>query len=370
MTKVLVIGGDGYIGWPLSMRLASLDYDVTIMDNLIKRKWEMEMGAEPLFEVFPIHRRVAKFREMTGKEIQYYISDMTNVGAIYHVFDRAQPDVVIHCSGQPSAPFSMKNRANAVLTHQNNVTGILNVLFAVQRAERDIHLISIQGLHKCEGEDNTSSSSFASFYHVADVQCVQNIQFACQNWGMRTTVLQQGIVYGFETDESKLHPYLHIAFHYDEVFGSLVNRFTVQAAIGHPLTVYGEGNQTCALLHIENAISCVERSIQESSIPGSMRTAIQYLETLTINQLAEIVQQQAKNAGYSVEIKSVSNPRKETADGTFPQTTDSSGNLSKDKITVKDALTRDCFHQILQAKDRIDTSVIQQNVLWNRHEHP
>ncbi len=383
--KVIIFGGDGYLGWPTAMYLAQKGHDVTVMDNLIKRKWEMESGSVPLLDVSPLHRRIAKFNEITGKEIKLFMGDLTNIGAVYHIFDTAEPDTIIHYGEQPSAPFSMKNRTNAVETQYNNVIGNLNVLFAMQRSQRDIHLIKLgtmgeygtpnidieEGYIEINHKGRTDILPFPkqpqSFYHLSKVHDSNNIAFACKIWGLRTTDLNQGIVYGVETDETQLHTDLITSFHYDEIFGTVLNRFCVEAVIGHPLTVYGTGHQKRSFLNIMDTLQCVELAMMNPAEKGKVRVMNQFTETFTIMELAELVQHSASEIGLDAEIKHFPNPRIEVEEHYFNPVHTKLLDLGLNPRYLKDTLINSMLHIIGEHKDKIDRSVIRQNVLWNKN---
>ena len=256
--RIIVLGGDGYLGWPTAMYFSSRGHDVMIFDNFSKRKWEMERGVEPLVPLTPLHQRLRIWKEVSGLTIRLVVGDLMNPRVVYKTLEGFKPDAIIHYAEQPSAPYSMMDREHAVMTQANNVIGNLNLLFAMKAYCPDAHLIKLgtmgeygtpnidieEGFIEIEHKGRKDTLPFPkqafSFYHLSKVHDSNNIMFACRTWGLRSTDLNQGVVYGIETEETKRHPLLHTSFHYDDVFGTVINRFCVQAVAGMPLTVYGK----------------------------------------------------------------------------------------------------------------------------------
>lgn len=265
--RILVLGGDGYLGWPTATYFSARDHDVLICDNLSKRHLETQLGFEPLFPNPSLQARVKTWRALSGKPINYSVGDLLNHRYIYHQLETFLPDAIIHYAEQPSAPYSMLGREQAVFTQQNNVIGTLNLMFAMQHSCPDAHLIKLgtmgeygtpnidieEGFLEVTHNGRTDVLPYpkqpGSFYHLSKVHYSHNIMFGCRAWGLRATDLNQGVVYGIETPETALDPRLATSFHYDEVFGTVLNRFCVQAVAGIPLTVYGTGGQTRGFLN-------------------------------------------------------------------------------------------------------------------------
>ena len=327
--RVLILGGDGYLGWPTAMHFSARGDEVAIIDNFAKRRWELEEGIEPLVAIPTLHRRAALWHEVTGKAIELFIGDLCNHRFTYNVVDKFQPDVVIHYGEQPSAPYSMRDRTSAVYTQTNNIVGTLNIVFALQGHRRGAHLVKLGTMGEYgtpnidieEGwidvEHNGRSDRMlypkrpSSFYHLSKVHDSQNIEFVCRTWGFRCTDLNQGVVYGIDTDETELHSDLRTSFHYDDVFGTVLNRFLVQAAQEAPLSVYGKGGQTRGFLNIRDTIRCVELSVDNPADEGEFRVFNQFTEQFSVSELADKVQGAAARAGLTVDIEHVTNPRVE-----------------------------------------------------------
>ena len=327
--RVLVLGGDGYLGWPTAMHFSSAGDEVWVADNFAKRQWELEEGVEPIAPVPTLHRRVRRWKELTGKTIELRVGDLTNHRFVYNLFQAAQPEVIIHYAEQPSAPYSMQGRTTAVLTQMGNVTGTLNVLFALRRHCPDAHLVKLgsmgeygtpnidieEGYLTVTHNGRTDTVLYPkkphSFYHLSKVHDSNNIAFTCRIWGVRATDLNQGVVYGIDTTETLLDDELATSFHYDHVFGTVLNRFVVQAVMGQPLSVYGKGGQTRGILNIRDTLKCVELAARNPAKPGEFRVFNQFTEEYSILNLANLVQETGRTRGLDVVIENVANPRVE-----------------------------------------------------------
>ena len=327
--RVLVLGGDGYLGWPTAMYFSARGHEVTVVDNFAKRQWEFEEGVEPLFQVATLHRRVARWKDVTSRTIDLKVRDICNHRAVYTLLEEVQPQAIIHYAEQPSAPYSMQTRRTAVRTQTNNLVGTLNLLFAMRRHAPDAHLVKLgtmgeygtpnidieEGYITITHNGRTDTLPFpkqpGSFYHLSKVHDSHNIAFACRLWGLAATDLNQGVVYGVDTDESLLDPQLRTSFHYDHVFGTVLNRFLVQAAADLPLTVYGAGGQTRGFLNIRDTLQCVELSVLNPAKAQEFRVFNQFTEQFSVLQVSAMVQAAGARAGLDVRVERVENPRVE-----------------------------------------------------------
>ncbi len=390
--KVLVLGGDGYLGWPTAMYFSARWHEVAIIDNLSKRKWEAEVVGEPLFSRPTLQRRVRLWNaQYTGMPIILppgkVVDIATNHEALSRFLEYFRPDTIIHYAEQPSAPYSMMSRARAVATATNNVTGTLNVLWAIRNHAPGAHLIKLgtmgeygtpnipieEGWITIQSEGREDRLPFpklpGSFYHASKVADSTFIEFACRAWeGIRATDLNQGVVYGIETDETEIHPDLCTSFHYDGVFGTVLNRFCVQAVAGVPLTVYGKGGQTRGFLNIRDTLQCVELFAKNPPKPGEFRVANQFTEQFSVIELAEKVRRVADAMGISVSINHLDNPRVEKEEHYYnaKNTTLHSLGLSPNLLT--DDFISSLLKRIMQAKDRIDHDIIRPSVYWKRRD--
>ena len=330
--RILILGGDGYLGWPTAMHFSARGDEVMVVDNFAKRRWELEEGIEPLLPVPTLHARVRRWKEVSGRDIQLKVGDLANHRFVYTLFEHFKPEAIVHYGEQPSAPYSMQSRETAVYTQTNNIVGNLNVLFAMRHACPDAHLVKLGTMgeygtpnidieegwltlnHNGRSDTVLYPKKPGSFYHLSKVHDSHNIEFACRVWGIRSTDLNQGVVYGIETDQTALHADLRTSFHYDDVFGTVLNRFLVQAAVGSPLTVYGKGGQTRGFLNICDTIQCVSLAVDNPAERGKFQIFNQFTEQFSINDLARKVSETAKRAGISVQIDHLENPRVELED--------------------------------------------------------
>lgn len=327
--KILILGGDGYLGWPTAMHFSANGHDVAVADNFVKRRIEMEQGIRPLMPVPLLQQRIKTWHEQTGKAIRLYVLDMVNPREVYTMLESFRPDAIVHYAEQPSAPYSMLSRKAAFFTQSNNVLGNLNLLFAMQRFCPKAHLIKLgtmgeygtpnidieEGYITITHNGRTDTMPYpkkpGSFYHLSKVHDSNNIMFACNVWGLSCTDLNQGVVYGIDTDETEICSGLQTSFHYDSIFGTVLNRFLVQAATGSPLTVYGKGGQTRGFLHIRDTLQCVNLVANNPPAAGEFRVMNQFTEQFSVLDLAKKVQAAGKRAGIDVEVGRVENPRKE-----------------------------------------------------------
>lgn len=283
--RVLVLGGDGYLGWPTAVHFSAAGHDVAIVDNLVRRRYDEELGTSSLVPIGGLTERVALWSSLTGRDIGVHLGDITDAGFLTGVLARFGPDTVIHLGEQRSAPYSMIDREHAVHTQVNNVVGTLNLLWAIAETDPSIHLVKLgtmgeygtpdidieEGWLRVTHHGRTDVLPYpkqpGSFYHLSKVHDSHNIMFCCRAWGLRATDLNQGVVYGARTAQTDLHPGLATRFDYDGVFGTVLNRFIVQAVAGHPLTVYGAGGQTRGFLNIVDKVRCLGAGRREPRGP-------------------------------------------------------------------------------------------------------
>src|SRR2546430_2378262 len=325
--RILILGGDGYLGWPQSLYLSGKGHNVTIFDNFMRRHFDLERGFHSLLPIYTAHERIAAWKEVSGRQIQLCIGDTMDYEAPATVFRTFQPEAVVHFAEQRSAPYSMIDRKHAVFTQTNNVIGTLNVLYAMKEFAPDCHLVKLGTMgeygtpnidieegfieihHKGRSDVLPYPKQPGSIYHLSKVHDSHNIMFCCKIWGLRATDLNQGVVYGVETDETLQDARLLTRFDYDEYFGTVLNRFCVQAVIGHPLTVYGEGGQTRGFLNIRDTLQCVELAVTNPPELGDYRVFNQFTEQFSVADLAELVRGSAAELDHDVAVKHFPNPR-------------------------------------------------------------
>ncbi|MDP6345322.1 MAG: NAD-dependent epimerase/dehydratase family protein [Alphaproteobacteria bacterium] len=381
--KILILGGDGYLGWPTAMHFAAAGDEVWVADNFAKRKWELEDGIEPLLPIPTLHRRVQRWNGMNaGAPVRMKVGDLTNHRFVYNLLREVGPEVIVHYGEQPSAPYSMQGRTAAVMTQQNNVVGNLNLLFAMQRHCPDAHLVKLgtmgeygtpnidieEGWLDVEHNGRTDRVLFpkkaGSFYHLSKVHDSHNIEFACRVWGMRATDLNQGVVYGIDTDQTMLHPELRTSFHYDHVFGTVLNRFLVQACIGVPLTVYGRGGQTRGFLNIRDTLACVDLAARNPAESGEFRIFNQFTEQFSIGRLAEMVVAAGTRAGLAVTVAHLDNPRVEAEEHYFNAKHTKLPDLGLQPTLLTDAVIDQMLATVREQVDRVDPDIIAPQIRW------
>lgn len=382
--RILVLGGDGYLGWPTAMHFSYEGDRVMVVDNFSKRQIEMNFGIEPLEPIATLHHRVALWQEVSGREISLRVGSLLNHRFIYKVLEEFQPDAIIHYAEQPSAPYSMWDREGAVFTQYNNVIGTLNLLFAIKKHCPETHLVKIgtmgeygcpnidieEGYITIEHNGRTDTLPFpkspGSFYHLSKVHDSYNIMFACKNWGLRATDLNQGVVYGLETDQTRLHPELRTSFHYDDIFGTVLNRFCVQAVAGIPLTVYGKGGQTRSFLNLRDTIKCVELAVESPAPLGECRIFNQFTEVFSVQQLSEMVLHAARTKGLNASSQHLENPRCEAEEHYYNPRHTKLQELGLKPHLLSDILIQEMLDYITGATVRINREVILPRIKWRQ----
>jgi len=380
--RILVLGGDGYLGWPTAMYLSARGQLVGVIDNFAKRRWEMELNVEPLMPIRTLHDRVKAWREVTGKEIELFVGDLRNYEMVVQAFEAFQPEAIVHYGEQPSAPYSMIDHRRAVFTQMNNIAGTLNVLWAMRQRFPAAHLVKLgtmgeygtpnidieEGFIEIEYKGRKDVLPYpkqpGSFYHLTKVHDSHNILFACRVWKLRSTDLNQGVVYGIQTDETELDARLATSFHYDEVFGTALNRFCVQAVAGIPLTVYGRGGQTRGFLNIRDTLRCVELSLLNPPQAGEYRVFNQFTETFNVLGLAEMVKAQSEKLGLKVEIDHLKNPRVEAEQHYYNPIHRKLTELGFEPRLLSDELVQSMVNRVREHASRIKPDIIMPRVRW------
>lgn len=381
--KVLVIGGDGYCGWATALYLSNRGYEVGILDSLVRRYWDLELGVETLTPITPIKQRLQRWQDLTGKSIDLFVGDINNYDFLHQALHKFAPDAIVHFGEQRSAPFSMIDREHAVLTQVNNVVGTLNLLYAM-REFPDCHLVKLgtmgeygtpnidieEGYITIEHNGRKDTLPYpkqpGSMYHLSKVHDSHNIHFACRIWGLRATDLNQGVVYGVLTEETGMDELLINRLDYDGIFGTALNRFCIQAAIGHPLTVYGQGGQTRGFLDIRDTVRCVEIAIANPADAGEFRVFNQFTEQFSVGDLAMMVKKAGQSLGLSVEINNIDNPRVEKEKHYFNAKNTNLLNLGLQPHYLSEALLDSLLNFAIKYQHRVDRNQILPKVSWRR----
>ncbi|MGY2725695.1 NAD-dependent epimerase/dehydratase family protein [Thermostichus sp. OS-CIW-26] len=380
--KVLVIGGDGYCGWATALYLSNRGYEVAILDSYVRRLWDLQLGVSTLTPIAQLEQRVDCWKGLTGKDIPIFVCDVTNYEALISCMRRFPPEAIVHFGEQRSAPYSMISREHAVMTQVNNVVGTLNILYAIKEEFPDCHLVKLgtmgeygtpnidieEGYITIEHNGRKDTLPYpkqpGSMYHLSKVHDSHNIHFACRVWGLRATDLNQGVVYGVLTEETGMDEVLINRLDYDGVFGTALNRFCIQAAVGHPLTVYGKGGQTRGFLDIRDTVRCVELAIAHPAEPGQFRVMNQFTEQFSVEQLALLVQKAGATMGLKVEINHLENPRVELEEHYYNAKNTKLLDLGLQPHYLSDSLLDSLLNFALKYKDRVDVRQILPKVKW------
>ncbi len=380
--NILVLGGDGYCGWATALYLSAKGHKVSTVDNFARRQWDHELGVQTLTPIRPLAERLKTWHDVTGNHIESLVGDVTDYDFLASAMETTEPDAVIHFAEQRSAPYSMIDRKHAVATQVNNVVGTLNLLFAIRELRPECHLIKLgtmgeygtpnidieEGYINIEHNGRKDTLPFPkqppSFYHLSKVHDSHNILFACKIWNLRATDLNQGVVYGTLTDEVELDEALINRFDYDEVFGTVLNRFCAQAAVGHPLTVYGRGGQTRGFLDLRDTVRCIELACMNPAARGECRVFNQFTEQFSVLELAKMVQAAARKMGLPVEIDFLPPPRVEAESHYYNAKHSKLIDLGLEPHYLSDSLLDSLMNIAVKYCDRIDSSLFLPQVEW------
>jgi len=380
--RILVLGGDGYCGWPTALHLSVRGHTVAILDSFVRRLWDHEIGVESLTPIRSLRERVLLWEELTGDRLAVFVADLQDHQALSRALGEFEPDAVVHFAEQRSAPYSMIDREHAVFTQVNNVVGTLNLLYALRERCPECHLVKLgtmgeygtpnidieEGFLEVEHNGRRDLLPYpkqpGSFYHLSKVHDSHNIMFACRLWGLRSTDLNQGIVYGTLTPEITRHPGLTNRFDYDGIFGTALNRFCVQAAIGHPLTVYGRGGQTRGFLDIRDTVRCIELAVLNPPAAGEYRVFNQFTEQFSVGDLAEKVRVASGKLGIRVEVRHLPNPRVEREEHYYNAAHTRLLDLGLEPHLLSDSLLDSLLEIAIAHRDRVREDVILPRVDW------
>ena len=380
--RVLILGGDGYLGWPTAMHLTARGHEVAVVDNYLRRRLCRQEDLTPLFEVPDLHERAAIWESESGCNIKVFIGDLTEWTFVETVFRTFIPEAVVHYAEQPSAPYSMLNRRAADLTLNNNLNATLNLIFAVREFCPDAHIVKLGTMgeygtpnidieegwldvhHKGRRQKFLYPRQASSLYHTTKIMDTDLLWLYVRMWDLRVTDLMQGPVYGLITDENENNERLFPFFNYDEIFGTVLNRFVVQAVAGYPLTVYGKGGQTRGYLNIKDTLQCIRLSLASPAQAGELRILNQFTETFSVLELAKKVQKVGVDLGLNVEIKPVENPRKEAEEHYYNPQHSGLLELGLKPNYLSDDFLEQMMRFVLKHKSNIKFDQIYRQVKW------
>lgn len=389
--KVAILGGDGFCGWPASLYLSDQGHEVIIVDNLSRRAIDKELGAESLTPIVSIEERLAAWTEVSGKTIGFRNLDVAqDYDGLLEFLNTERPDAVVHFAEQRAAPYSMKNSRTKRYTVDNNINATHNLLAAIVESEQDIHVAHLgtmgvygygtAGMKIPEGyldvQVDTSEggvvkqqilypSNPGSVYHMTKVLDQHLFAYYAKNDELRITDLHQGIIWGTHTEQTQKDERLINRFDYDGDYGTVLNRFLIQAGIGYPLTVHGTGGQTRAFIHIRDMVRCIELALNNPPARGERVKIInQMTETHRVRDLAELL---AKISG--AEVAYVPNPRKESAENELHVTNDTFLELGLQPTTLSEGLLHEVEDVARKYAERVDRSKIPAQSLWTKQQH-
>lgn len=381
--RVLILGGDGYLGWPTAMHLTAKGHEVAVADNYLRRRLCREQDVEALFEVPNLHDRVRLWEALSGYKVQLFVGDLAEWDFMAKVFQNFAPDAIVHYAEQPSAPYSMISRRTATLTLQNNLGVTANLIFAVREYAPKAHIVKLGTMgeygtpnidieegwievhHKGRKSRFLYPRQTGSLYHTTKIMDTDLLWFYVRMWNLAVTDLMQGPVYGLTTWENAEDKRLRPFFNYDEIFGTVLNRFMVQAVAGHALTVYGKGGQTRGYLNIKDTLNCVRLSLENPAKQGELRILNQFVELFSVNELAELVQRVGNTLGLKVQIQSVENPRKEAEEHYYNPVHTGLLELGLEPHYLTDEILAEIIETIKEYKDNIDLHKIYFKVKWD-----
>ena len=380
--KIAVLGGDGYCGWATALYLSKQGHSVAIVDNFVRRLWDHELNAQTLTPIRPLSDRLRVWQAVSGKTIESFYGDVCDYDFLSSTLRAFEPDAVVHFAEQRSAPYSMIDRSHAVFTQVNNVVGTLNLLFALREHRPECHLVKLgtmgeygtpnidieEGYITIEHNGRKDVLPFpkqpGSFYHLSKVHDSHNIMFACKIWGLRATDLNQGVVYGTMTEETAMDEALINRFDYDDVFGTVLNRFCIQAAIGQPLTVYGKGGQTRGFLDIRDTVRCIEIACENPANRGECRVYNQFTEQFSVRDLAKMTVTAGKKLGLNVEVDHLQDPRVEAEEHYYNAKHSKLIDLGLKPHLLSDSLLDSLMNIAVKYRDRADASLMLPQVNW------
>jgi UDP-sulfoquinovose synthase len=380
--RILILGGDGYLGWPTAMAFAAAGHDVYLVDNYLRRKIAAATQSDALIENPRLAERTAIFQASSHHVIRFAEGDCCDFDFLLDVVKSFEPEAVVHYAEQPSAPYSMIGYSEAHKTLVNNLEATFNIVWAVIKAAPNCHIVKLGTMgeygtpkidieegwieidHKGRRDRFLFPRQAGSLYHTTKVLDTDLLWFYVRLYRLRVTDLMQGPVYGLSTPEANLDRRLMPNFHYDDIFGTVVNRFIVQAVAGIPLTVYGKGGQTRGYLNLLDTLQCVALAAANPPSAGELRILNQFTETFSVNELAERVQRVGNSLGLDVRVESIDNPRRELEDHYYNPAHSGLLELGLKPHFMTDGVLAEMIETILPERERIVADRILPRVRW------
>lgn len=387
--RVFIAGIDGYLGWALTQHLTARGHTVAGLDAMLRREWVSEVGSHSAIPIASVEERLAAFEQRYSKKLDFRRGDLLDYPFLKGFLAEFQPDAIVHLGEMPSAPYSMIDQQHAVFTQHNNVIGSLNVLWAMHEVCPEAHLVKLgtmgeygtpnidipEGFFEVEYRGRKDTLPFprqaGSYYHWSKVHDSNNTMFACRIWGLRSTDVMQGVVFGTRIEAQADETALNTRLDFDQCFGTAINRFCCQAVIGHPLTVFGIGKQKRGFLPLRDSMQCLTIAIENPPERGEYRVFNQFEETYNILELAEIVKREGDAIGLNVEINLYENPRTEAAEHYYQP--DRQKLLDLGYVPTHDvaAEVRLMLQDLIPHADRIreKVDVLVPDIRWDGHHH-
>ena len=392
---IIILGGDGYLGWPTALYFSKRNFDVTVVDNYFRRNSSKNLDTSPLFELPTLCQRVNIWHQKTGKEIKVVSCDLSDPSNMMSLFNGSVkydwcvdksytgvPDTIVHYAEQPSAPYSMMSLEHSDYTITNNLRVTNNLLWAVKEFSPGAHIIKLGTMgeygtpnidieegwlnvkHKGREQLFLYPRQASSIYHTTKIMDTDLIWFAVRTWGLRVTDLMQGPVYGIETYETAVDARLRTIFNYDEIFGTVINRFVTQAVAGFPLSIYGKGGQTRGYINIKDTMQCMGASENNPPPIGELRVFNQITETFSVNQLAELISSIGIARGHKVKINRLINPRKEAEEHYYNPIYQGLLELGVKPHYLTTEFLHELFELVEQYKSSIEEGLFYKGITW------
>jgi UDP-sulfoquinovose synthase len=395
MKNILILGGDGYLGWPTAIFFSSKGYNVTVVDNYFRRNACENLGLRPLYKSPNLINRCLEWKKKSGKTIKVILGDLTDPELMRSLFQKKtitswpeescidnKPDTIVHFAEQPSAPYSMASYKNANFTISNNLLVTNNLMYAVKDFSPHSHIIKLGTMgeygtpnidieegwidinHNGRKEKFLFPRQASSIYHTSKIMDTDLLWFGVRAWKLKVTDLMQGPVYGFTTKEIKNNEKLYTIFNYDEIFGTIINRFVTQAVVGYPLTVYGKGEQKRGYININDTIQCIDKSFSNPAKNGELRIFNQITQTFSVNQLAEMIYEVGRELNYDVSIKNIPNPRIENEDHYYNPKYQGLKDIGVKATLLNKDILKDFFIYVEKYKNNINRDIIFKGIKW------